>query len=119
MDRLALWGFAVDAELDTFTLGDAPRRSSADWRFRVRNMSGTYIAKAVTVHLEGDDATQLLLSLDGDTWAASAELGDVNAFSVSGPIWLRLVTPSTADTGASTATVRVHADHWAYALITI
>lgn len=117
MDALTLWGFAVDAEIDTFTLGGAPRRSSADWRFKVKNLSSTYTAKDVSVHIDGDEAWQLLLSLDGDSWAATVELGDLFATGVSQPIWLRRVTPSYAVISANTAMMRVHADHWAYALI--
>lgn len=116
MDELALWGFAVDAEIGVFSLGAAPRRSSADWRFKVKNLSSTYTAKDVSVHIDGAEAWQLLLSLDGSSWTASADLGDVGANAVTPPIWLRRVTPSTATIGVNTATMRVHADHWAYAL---
>jgi len=116
VDRLALWGFAANAEVAGFTLGDAPQRSSADWRFRVKNLSSTYTARTVTVHLDGDDSWQLLLSLDGVTWTATASLGDVNANAVTAPVWLRRVTPSTASAGPADATMRVHADHWVYTL---
>ncbi len=116
MDKLTVWGFAVDAQIAEFSLGDAPKRSSADWRFKVKNLSSTYTANDVTVHLDGPDAWQLLLSLDGTTWTASVDLGTVAATAVTAPIWLRRVTPSTAGTGPATATMRVHADSWAYAL---
>lgn len=113
MDTLAIWGFTTDAAATRLNMGAAtPLRTTNDLRFRVKNTSTLYAAKAVTVSLTGPDAGQLYLSLDGITFTATAELGDLAATATSAPIWLRRVTPSTAALGAHTATVQATPTAW-------
>lgn len=114
MDSLALWGFAADYEIVGLNLGSVPRRSSEDLRFRVKNLSRTYTAHTVVLDFTGAQSWQYLLSLDGVDYRASVNLSDLAPGALTGGIYLRRITPSTAPLGAQTATVRLTADSWTY-----
>jgi hypothetical protein len=108
-DCLAFWHPSLDEEVsdDYLDWGAVARASSADRVVRVRNMSTDYTAVGVTVAVQAppDDtavpgtAVQHLLSADGDTFAATAELGDLDPLQTSGPLALRRVTAPDANAG--------------------
>lgn len=118
VNRLKFWDPTADtgAGVDVANFGDAPRRSSADVRFRVKNASATIVSAAVTLSVEtlttaggaGEPDKQLLLSKDGGrTFAASINIGTLAPGQVSSVIVLRRVTPSTAALGTWAARVYV------------
>lgn len=108
----------ADAEdVDTVYLGPVGPSSSDDTILRLANTNATFQAQDVTVIVSGADADQLWLSLDGDYFAASIDLGDIPPDSSSGPFWVRRVTPSTA-TGDCAATLTATPASWKYTLDT-
>lgn len=97
----------------TLNLGSIAARSSDDLMLQVVNGSDTYQARDVSVTVSGADAQQLYLSLDGDDFAASIEVGSIAPGSGCTPFWLRRVTPSTF-TGAATATLSATPTEWTH-----
>lgn len=114
-DSLAFWGLSINARVGRINFGSVPKRSSEDQLFRVKNESAQYTAQAVVISLEdvtADTAAQYLLSVDGQSFAATANLGDLHAQALSPTVWLRRATPSTSATGALECKIRAHATAW-------
>ena len=110
-DTLVLYDATLDVPLAAGFLGwgTVIRRSSAERTFRVANTSLIYTAETVTIAVadtgaaaDPSQAATHLLSLDGRSFTAGLDLGDLPPGTASSPITLRRVTPSTADTGAWT-----------------
>jgi hypothetical protein len=109
--RLQMWDPDSDQPAGAALLdwGDAVRGSAQDRVFRVRNCSTTLTARRVAVAsriVPGDEASsgppvasQFLLSTDGLRYAPHVSLGDLAPDSISAPVRVRRVTPSTAQTG--------------------
>ncbi len=106
---LSAWSPTLDKQLDPGHLswGDHPRSSSADKTFRVRNSSSVKTAMDVLVSVEDAygygspfPSQQLLLSLDGDTWAETVTIGALSPGSVSPIINVRRNTPVNAPLGS-------------------
>ncbi len=98
----------VLTELD---LGDAPAGSSDDYALRIMNNSDLYQAEDVTVTATGDDAIQLWLSVDDDSFTASINIGDIAPHSASEVFWLRRVT-ATTDSGSGNASLSAVPASW-------
>jgi hypothetical protein len=113
MDRLAVWGYTTDAAAVAVNIGAGPRRSTSDLRFRVKNTSGQYEARDVTVAIAGADAWMLLLSDDGHTFTASLALGTLGPTALSGALWLRRCVPSTAELRGYAVTLTLTPTAWA------
>jgi hypothetical protein len=109
--RLQMWDPDSDKPAGAALLdwGDAVRGSAEDRAFRVRNCSTTLTARQVVVAsriVPGDEASsgppvasQFLVSIDGLRYFPHVSLGDLAPDSISAPVRLRRVTPSTAQTG--------------------
>ncbi len=97
-------------QITTVDLGTVAPASSDDTRLRIGNPSPTYQADDVVVTSESTD--QLLLSVDGDTYAPAINLGDLPPSGISDPFYLRRITPSTAPPGGYTGTLRATPTAW-------
>lgn len=113
MDTLAIWMFNTDAQVRDIGFGKAPRRSSGDVLFRVKNRSASYVATDVIVTLVGTYAWHYYLSLDGEQFGAAVELGDLAPGDYSSGITLRRVTPSDAPLGEQSVDIVATAATWA------
>lgn len=114
-DQLAIWGVRTDARMTRIDFGSVPRRSSGDEVFRVRNQSTQYLARGVRANVEAVTPfadTQFLLSLDGASFTAAVDLGDLPPGAISPVITLRRVTPSTTPAGDHKARLHVVATTW-------
>jgi len=102
MDDLAFYDYAdPSAAITALNLGTVAPRSSADSLLLIYNGSDSYQANDVTVTVTGDDADQLLLSLDGDSFTVSIDVGTIAPNATSPAFYLRRVTPSTAAASGS------------------
>ena len=110
MDTLALWSLEFDQQLTAVDFGSQPPGSSNDLPVRVVNLSAQYNAEAVTAALDSTgDGAQLLLSLDGETFTTSLDLGAIPAGAASQALYIRRSTPTAAPTGARTGHLLVTA----------
>lgn len=105
----------VDAEVSgtsvMLNLGAVAPSSSADSRLRLDNPDDTYQAESVHVSVSGTDAAQLLLSVDGDEFHSSIQIGDITPGGSSPTFWLRRVTPADAS-GNCVASLVATAGSW-------
>jgi hypothetical protein len=98
--------------LTQFDFGPVAPRSSDDVQMQVINTSQSYQAADVIVNVDdGDDAAQLLLSLEGDTFGVSINVGTIPPGAGCVPFWLRRVTPSDA-TGIGSASLLATPTAW-------
>lgn len=115
-DRLLLWDQTLNQRVSPtlFEWGDKPRGSVTDRTFRVKNMSTTLRATSVRVAMEVlTDANpsvpgQHQLSLDGTTWLAQVNVGNLEPGAISAPVTLRYSPSLTA--ALSLWTMRVFAE---------
>lgn len=117
MNVLSLWGYNYDTPLTAINLGAVSLRSSADIRFRIKNRSNYYTAISPSIRIDGADEFavnqhQFMFSTDGQSFAAHLLLPDLPPTAISRALWLRRVTPSTADLGVQQANVHVYAWDW-------
>lgn len=98
-------------EITAVDLGTVGLASSDDTRLRIYNPSDTYQADDVVVSSENAD--MLLLSLDGDTFGPTAELGDLPPQGISDTFVMRRITASTANYGVL-VTARLSAEPGAW-----
>lgn len=119
---LVFWHPVDDAPIDESFLpwGQVAAGSSADTRVRVRNTSDDYTARDILVALggpgdpdAGDASTDHLVSVDGDTFAATVNAGDLAPGQISAPVTLRRVTPPDAAAGPAGFTLTATATSWA------
>lgn len=121
-DTLEFWHPRKDEQLpaDYFDWGIIARGSSDDRQFRIKNLSAVYDAAGVIVSLQTlnvNDNTltadvQHFLSVDGASFAATANLGTLAAGAVSGLVTLRRVTPPEADEGDADFQLLAHPTEW-------
>lgn len=116
MDSLRFYDYASADSIEVLEIGKVAPRSSDDTTLRIGNLSETYQAEDVTVVVEdAGDGAQIWLSLDGDIFGATIAVGDIPPNSISGPFWMRRVTPSTQPDGAYGASLSASASSWTYA----
>ena len=116
MESLVFYDYLSADPITSLTIGLVAPRSSDDTTLRIGNDSDTYQAEDVIVSVvDNGDGDQLWLSLDGDNFAASVLIGDIPPNSVSGPFWLRRVTPSTQADDTCTAELSALSAAWTYA----
>lgn len=107
MDDLSFYDVENAVVVTTLDLGTIAPHSSDDTLLRVANNSTAYQAEDVTV---AATSIQLWLSVDGDNYTASIDLGDIPPNGTSSPFWLRRVTP--AGTGAQTGSLTATPASW-------
>jgi hypothetical protein len=112
MDVLSIYD-VVAAELTTaIDIGTVAASTSDDTLLRVFNASDSYQAEDVTVSLTGANENQLYLSLDGDSYAASINVGDIPPGAYSPQFTLRRVTHYQVGAGTYTAVLVATATAW-------
>lgn len=111
-DTLAFWMYSADGQVNSISFGNAPRRSSSDVMFRLVNASTSYTANAVTVFLRGSRSTSYYLSLDGESFAAAVDMGDMAPGTYTEGITLRRITPPDAALGKESIEVVAAATSW-------
>lgn len=99
-------------EIDDLDYGPVAPASSDDTSLFVFNDSDTYQANDVIVTLDGDDADQLWLSLDGEVFGTTVDVGDIPPNAGSAGFVLRRVTASTIATGACSAELIATPGSW-------
>jgi hypothetical protein len=103
-DRLRFWDPVLDAPVGPAHLdwGNTPRGSTQTRTFRVKNLSDDTTATSVRVAMETlTDATpsligQVQVSLDGSTWLAQVNVGDLSPGEISVPVQIRYSVASNA-----------------------
>ncbi len=121
-DVLAFWHPYRDEELseDYLPWGVVAPGSSADKTVRVRNLSPHYTAAGVVVSVTEMGlaeptravAPQHLLSMDGQRFAATAQVGTIAPGAISGPVTVRRVTAVDADPGDGDFQLLAHPTEW-------
>jgi hypothetical protein len=119
-NRLAIWHPTSDAHISGayYDWGDTPRSSSADRTCRVKNMSATLKAEAITVAFDIlTDTTpsvpaQFLVSEDGLTFTATADIGDLPAGGISPILTVRRNTPTNAALSVWEPRIIAQASDW-------
>jgi hypothetical protein len=114
MENLAFYEYDTVTALSGLPIGQVAAGSSDDTALRLYNTRDIYQAEAVTVTLTGDDAIQLWLSTDGDTFGPAINVGDIPPNALSPIFWLRRVTVSTEPVGTCTAALTAIPTGWAY-----
>jgi hypothetical protein len=114
MQSLTFYEYDTVTALSVLPIGQVAPASSDDTALRLYNTSDIYQAQAVTVTLTGEDAIQLWLSTDGDTFGPAISVGDIPPNALSPIFWLRRVTASTEPVGACTAALTAIPTGWAY-----
>jgi hypothetical protein len=102
-DRLEIWHPTLDERVPPawFDWGDAPRGSSADIAFRVKNLSPSLTAHSIRVFMDVlTDAVpsvpaQHLIS-QGGSYLAQQNIGTLTPGAISAPLTARRITPSNA-----------------------
>jgi hypothetical protein len=112
MPFLQFFDVETQANISTLNIGTVAPSSSDDTPLRLLNTSDQFQAEDVTVAATGTDAVQLWLSLDGDSFAASINIGDIPPSGTSDTFWLRRVTPSTSATGGRSAALSATPAAW-------
>lgn len=103
-DRLEIWHPTLDQRVGPayFDWGDTPRGSSATKPFRVKNISASKTAQSVRVAMEilTDTTPTILsqeaLSIDGSSWVAQVNVGDLGPGVISNTVQLRRTLLDTA-----------------------
>lgn len=114
MESLVFHDYASTDPLDFYyILGNAAPGSSSDVILRIGNTSDTYQAEDVKVSIKKQYSWQSLwLSVDGDAFFASIEIGDIPPDSLSPPFWLRRVTASSDGDGTRFAILDAKPSAW-------
>lgn len=120
-NRLALWHPTADIRLppDWFDWGNAPRSSSADLSFRIKNLSSTLTAENINLYIEaltpGTPSVAGMLSISSDGGASFEGYKDVPELApgeVSDPMILRRVVPANATLSLWSARLAVDVSTW-------
>lgn len=120
-DRLVMWHPTLDQRLGGADLdwGNAPRSSSADKTFRVKNLSATKTATTITLSVDclsdttPSVAAQHLLSTNGSSFTATASIASLAPGVISNVVTVRRNTPVDAVLSLWTARVKASATSWA------
>lgn len=119
-DRLAIWHPTLDQRVDPahFDWGDAPRNSSDDVTFRVKNLSPTLTASTIVVDVECPTDTtpsvagQHTIS-NGGAFAASQTIASLAPGAISTVHTLRRTTPTNAVLSLWFPRIKAVAGSWA------
>jgi hypothetical protein len=118
-DRLELWHPTSDVRLAPAALdwGNTPRSTTATTTFRVKNRSASLTANSITVSLvDSTDSSPSFTDahdLDiGSGYAATQNIGNLEAGAISGVITLRRTWSSTQPLSAWATIVRAQASSW-------
>lgn len=103
-DRLRFWEPVADVVAGPAYLdwGNMPRGTTVTRSIRVKNVSDDTTARSVRIAMEVlTDATpsligQLAVSLDGTTWLAQVNVGDLDPGEISVPVQIRYTAASNA-----------------------
>lgn len=109
MDGLAFLEYAATDLSVNLQFGRVGRGSSDDTALRVVNTNSQYSAAEITVTVDSD---QLWLSLDGDVFSTTVNVGTLPPNAGSAPFYLRRVTPSDADESYTQATITATPSSW-------
>ncbi len=122
VDRLTFYHPDLEQALTQTYLawGEIPRVSSEDRVLRVKNLSYTYTAHEVTIRFTeqgiGDPlrsvAAQHYLSLDGETFTATVNVGNLDPQAMSEIVTVRRVTAPDADLGFGDVQLIAEAAAW-------
>ncbi len=113
MDKLAFYKVSVGGKVGSLQLGTWAGSSSDDIVLRIANDSDLYQAKDVVVSCQDSAAgRELWLSLDGDNYHSSIEVGDIPPGGLSRPFTLRRASPSDAGNGTKQATLTATPGSW-------
>lgn len=120
-DRLAIWHPTsnVKASPDQFDWGEAPRSSSADRTFRIKNLSSSLTAKDISVYIEELTAAPLsvagmhtLSDNGGSTFLAGLAIPTLAPGSISPVLTLRRVVPANASVSVWSARLAADVTSW-------
>jgi hypothetical protein len=119
-DRLVMWHPTLDQRLGGADLdwGNAPRSSSADKTFRVKNLSATKTATTITLSLSALTETtptvvgQHLLSADGTAFASTASIASLAPGAISNVLTVRRNTPNNASLSLWSLRIKAAATTW-------
>jgi hypothetical protein len=119
-DRIEIWHPTLDQRVSGgyFDWGDAPRTSTADRVFRIKNLSDIFTANTVTVSSTAlTDASPSFagthLFSTGGSFTATVAISSILPGQISGPITVRRTTPSNAQLSLWTTRIKAEAGSWA------
>ena len=114
MDGLAFYTYEYLTAASELLFGSVAPGSSDDDVMRIVNIDTQYVANDVTVRVQAAsaDADQLWVSVDGDSFAESVDIGDLPPGSASPPVWIRRVTPAATANGAKTGAIEAFPASW-------
>lgn len=118
--KLELWHPTLNQRLSPAALdwGDTPRSSSEDRTFRVKNISPTLTGNSVRVAMDiltdGSPSVvaQHTLSLDGSTFFAQVNVGNLAPGAISALVTIRRSTPANAQLSLFSFRVFAEANTW-------
>jgi|GEM_PF-1573539 len=119
VDRLAFWHPTLDQAIAPAALdfGDIPQGNSGTRQVRIKNLSATLTANAITVAvsdlLPEYTGSDMQLSADNVTYAASISIGNLAASIISPILYVRRSVPGAEATGLRTARLIASATSWA------
>ncbi len=119
-DRLSFRLPGSDAEIggNFFDWGNVPRGSSADLKFRIKNLSSALTAVGVSLYPEAltagvpSVAGMMLLSVGGSSFMSSLDLGDLAPGEISDIITVRRNVPASASVSVWSARLVADVDEW-------
>lgn len=120
-DRVGFWHPTLDvpAPPTLFDWGDVPRSSSADKRFRIKNLSSSVSAKGVELYVEAltpgipSAAGMHTISIDGgSTFWSLQTLPDLSPGEVSSEIVVRRTVPDNAQLSVWSARIAADVGEW-------
>lgn len=120
-DRIAFWHPDVDEEMPPayFDWGNAPRGSSADRTFRVKNLSADKTANDITLYVEALTpgvpsvaGMHLISENGGSTFLTSITIDELAPGEVSDELILRRVVPTNASVSVWSARVAADVLSW-------
>lgn len=120
-DRLSIWHPSSDVPAPPafFDWGNAPRASSADKSFRVKNLSPTLTAEEVVVYIEAltpgvpsVSGMHLLSENGGSTFLTSVTIPSLAPGAISPVLVLRRVVPSNAAVSVWSARIGADVGSW-------
>jgi YbbR domain-containing protein len=112
MEALAFFDVYANATTTGIAIGNVTPSSSDDTQLRVYNTSDLYQAHEVTVTIDGPNDGQLYLSVDGDEFTASIDIGDIPPGAYSSTFTMRRVTNRMTQDQDYTATLVATPTAW-------
>ncbi|WJN62628.1 hypothetical protein [Streptomyces phage phiScoe10] len=119
-DRLAVWHGSLDERVSPayFDFEESARNSQKALTFRVKNLSPTKTSNGTTVNVETlSDANptligQFAVSLDGNTYSTSVNVGNVAPGATSAPVYIRCKPSVNAALGLWALRLKAAATSW-------